>query len=735
MRIEELYIKGFGKWQDATFRFSPGINLFAAPNEAGKSTLLQALFAALYGMKRDYVKTTRYLPEYEKYRPWHQGEYETVITYQMSGKTYRLHRTLQKEREQARVFLLPEWTELTDVYHEDRRKERDFIERHLGLTRSLFTDVTWIRREPLASGEHLLPALQGDAEGDEAAPLVRRILDELEREANGIGKKERAENTLLGKAAALAAQKEQELLHARSVWNEVSQLTRQIAEWEEEKRVQEQRKKRLQQRKERALQQVAALQERWQQSYAAPDEAKWEWWEETAFSPKERLIHQQARQALAELHADGHNDRTDPNSQEERQAEWERLTADYELGLRLRRDWETAHLQLARTAATAMSASAGARRQRARAKQSGWPAYPVWLWVAACLFAGMGAISFLFAEWGKGTVAFALAVLAAWFGAITSRKRAGGAQEQPMAPEWQQWQQEAGRLDAELARLLGRWGAADWDSFLALRETMRDQLQAFSAERFRTQASRREEAAAILRDWGERVRECLTEEQKKWEQELEACRDEEAQREQRLQELREQIARANGQLQAHEGISLAKAQSEYEAAVREVKQLQIKREALKLAGDTLREAATAWNRDLSAAVSGRASQLMAQISGGAYRDVRLHPQEGFRIRLLEPRSQQVLEQEQCSTGTQDQLYFAQRLALFLHVSAQTEPLPLFLDDHFVHYDQKRLEQALRYLAALGEEHQVFLFSCTERERRFLEPLLAASERHTFHSLG
>ena len=731
MNIEELHVKGFGKWRDVTFRFAPGINLFAAPNESGKSTLLQAIFASLYGMKRDYVKTTRYLPEYEKYRPWHQAEYETVITYQLSGKTYRLHRTLQKEREQARIFLLPDWTELTDVYQEDRRKERDFVERHLGLTRSLFTDVTWIKREPLASGEHLLPVLQGSGEAEEATPVVRQILEELERETGAIGVKERAENTLLGKAASLAAQKEQELLQAQAAWSEVSQLTRQIAVWEQEKSAEEQRKKRVQRKKQQALEREAVWRERWQQSYVDPDEQGWEWWETTALSPKELSIHKQAREELARVTAGKNEELSDWKDQHHLHSEWEQISADYQRGLELRRERETAHQQLVLSSASETLPDVGGRRQRVQQRRS----YAPWLWIAAWLFTGMSATSWLFQEWTNGAVLFAVAVLSALLAVIASRKPLGSGQSRRKPSEWQQWQQEAERLDAAIAQLLQKWGAKDWESFLEVRDAMRDQLHAVALQQSSTQVGRQEETAAIVRKWAEGVREFLLEEQQEWQQELQNCQEEELQIEQKLQQLREQIARARGQLEARDGISLAKAQSEYEAALLGVKQLQMRREALKLAADALREAATTWNRDLSRAVSAQASQLMEWITGGVYRDVRLDPREGFRVRLLEPQSQQVVEQEQCSTGTQDQLYFAQRLALFAHVSNQTEPLPLFLDDHFVHYDQKRLEQALRCIAELGEQHQVFLFTCTDREQMFLQPLFADSNRHAIHRLA
>lgn len=728
MRIEELHVKGFGKWQDALFRFAPGINLFEAPNEAGKSTLLQAIFAALYGMKRDYVKTTRYLPEYEKYRPWHLGEYETIITYTLAGKTYRLHRTLHKEREQTRLFLLPDWTELTDVYHEDRRKERDFLERHLGLTRTMFTDVTWIKREPLSASEHLLPALKGDAEADDATPVVRQLLEELEREAGAIGVKERAENTLLGKAASLAAQKEQELMQAQSMWQEVAQLTRQIADWEAQKSAGEQRKMRVQRKKELAVQREAAWQERWRRSYVLPDEQGWAWWMETAASEAERALHERSKAAITDA-------LKEPNPalhdrEQEIQAQWEKVNADYQRGLQIRREWENAHFQLAQ-AAVSQAATGGRRSQRSRARKS----YTTWFFAIACLFAGMGAISLMFAEWTNGAVACALAVLSALIALAARRRQSGARTKERGLSEWETLHGETERLGDQLAQLLQVWGVADWDSFLQMREKLREEHHANELAKSAVQAGSQERADAILRDWGERLRECLNEERPQWEQELQASEDELQQAEQEFQHLREQIARAQGQLEARDGVSLAKAQSEYDAAVREVRELQMRREALRLAGDTLREAAATWNRDISAAVSDTASQVMTQLSGGVYQQIRLDPREGFRIRLLEPKTRQVLEQEQFSTGTQDQLYFAQRIALFTHFSEQTEPLPLFLDDHFVHYDQQRLEQALDYVAMLSEQHQIFLFTCMQREGAYLQPLLSSANRHALHRLA
>lgn len=738
MRMDELQLKGFGKWEDASFRFAPGINVFAAPNEAGKSTLLQGIFAALYGMKRDYVKGARYLPEHEKYRPWYQGDYETIITYHLAGKSYRLHRFLQKEREQARIFLDPEWTELTDIYMEDRRKERDFLEKHLGLTRSLFTDITWIRREPLFAAEHLMPSL---ARADEANPAVNNMLAELDRDLTAIGKKERAENTLLGKAGALVAQKEAELANAESAWRIISQLTQQIADWEMERQELEQERNRLQQRKHRVSTRELAWQERWQKSYSFPaDTDAWEWWERTATSLEEQQIHREAMEALTHVLAFQLEDTVEilPTFDWEK----EKLQADYGKGVQLRKRWEEAHQQLAKLAAATMTA--GTRRQdRQMEGQKKQQRSPVWMWGSAGLLAVMGFISGGTDQATLSVILLALAAVVVGMAWIQTRSVAKAGERSSGTPtatdlttqEWERQQEELTALDAELNQLIGAWGVKDWEGFVEKRDALLSSLSSRESSQLKAQLSQKQEEEQIMTRWGERLRAVLEQEKSVLEREQAAWGAEWELIEERVQHIREQIARANGEVAAHDTVSVAKAKGEYDEAVAGLRQLQQKREALQVARDTLQEALAEWNRDVSPGVNEQASQVLAQITGGAYRDVRLDPHERFAVRVLEPSRQLVLEQEQCSTGTQDQLYLAQRLALLQHVSQQSEPLPLFFDDHFVHYDEARLQRTLEYLVERSQEHQIFLFTCQEREKKILEPLLGVSNRHLVHTLG
>lgn len=731
MKIEELVLRGFGKWQDATFRFAPGINLFYAPNESGKSTILQGIFAALYGMKRDYVKSARYLPEYEKYRPWQSGSYETIISYKLAGKTYRLHRQLTKEREEARLFLDPEWTEMTDLYLEDRRKERNFIEKHTGLTRSLFTDLTWIRREPLQAAEHLIPTF---TTAEEANPAVQQILAELDREVALIGKKERAENTLLGKAATKVAQKEQEKENAKAAWRTISQLTLQIAEATEECQQLEQRRSRLQQRLERSTGQAKALQERWQRSHAPASQQDWAWWEQTARSEAELAIHEEARRGFTQV-----NMPTDAVQQGD-----ERLIPlqhDYEKGTQWLKQREALHIRLATLAVSALSTSprSTASRSSRQGNQAKRKRGAVLMWGGAGILSVLGGIGFVSGHPVLGGISVTAALLLSGFGVFLLRVKesTGGAKQaadHDAVQESQRVQEEIASLDAELATLVQRWGASNWDTFLERREELLKSTRKQQSEQLLSEMAKTKQEADLTASWGEALRTLLDQEKNALETEQGKLRIEMVEIEERLQELREQIARGNGEMAVHESLSLSRATNELEEAQAALRQLQNKRDALQLAREMLQESVGEWRRDSTPAVNQQASEIIEHITGGAYRDVRLDPRDGFAVRLLEPTKQMVLEQDQCSTGTIDQLYLAQRLAL-VHHAKQSEPLPLFFDDHFVHYDEERLRRTLEYVAMLAQEQQVFLFTCHERELRMLEPLLRQGNRHAVHRIG
>lgn len=192
MIVRQLFIRGFGKWENATFTFSPGFNLIEAPNEAGKTTLLEALLAALYGLKRDYVSQRKYLPQYERYKPWTAKTYGTVVEYEVLGQVYRLERNLDRQKDESRLYLLPEMADITRQYPQDKRRERNFVEGQIGLNRTLFEQVAVLHPLPVEHADHLLDHLRGlSAFGDETS--VAPLVEALEREIRAIGKTDRGQ--------------------------------------------------------------------------------------------------------------------------------------------------------------------------------------------------------------------------------------------------------------------------------------------------------------------------------------------------------------------------------------------------------------------------------------------------------------------------------------------------------------------------------------------------------------
>lgn len=70
MKLLEMTLKGFGRLRDVQFDFHPKINIIFGPNEAGKSTLQQALIALLYGFYDNNRALQREQEQHAQYRPW-----------------------------------------------------------------------------------------------------------------------------------------------------------------------------------------------------------------------------------------------------------------------------------------------------------------------------------------------------------------------------------------------------------------------------------------------------------------------------------------------------------------------------------------------------------------------------------------------------------------------------------------------------------------------------------------
>ncbi|MFD0674263.1 AAA family ATPase [Cohnella sp. GCM10027633] len=103
-----------------------------------------------------------------------------------------------------------------------------------------------------------------------------------------------------------------------------------------------------------------------------------------------------------------------------------------------------------------------------------------------------------------------------------------------------------------------------------------------------------------------------------------------------------------------------------------------------------------------------ASAYLRQMTGGAYERI-VAPDDRSAL-LAETANRQLLDSAFLSRGTQEQLYLAMRFAL-CDAASRDNPLPLLLDDLFVHFDEKRLRNTLPVLETMAEGRQLILFTC------------------------
>ena len=111
------------------------------------------------------------------------------------------------------------------------------------------------------------------------------------------------------------------------------------------------------------------------------------------------------------------------------------------------------------------------------------------------------------------------------------------------------------------------------------------------------------------------------------------------------------------------------------------------------------------------------SKTISEITNGKYTNVRFNDDIGL---IVEVENGNYMSLSRLSVGTIDQLYLSLRLAMVEDLSE--EKMPIFLDEAFAYYDTERLQNILKYINERFSDHQIILFTCTNREKECLEDL-------------
>lgn len=718
MRIEEIHLNGFGKWENARFQFGTGINLIVARNEAGKSTLLEAMIALLYGLKKDYVKKAIKREEWQRYLPWSTQAYGGKITYCIAEQRYILERDLLSD--EHRLYDAELLRDLSKEYPMDARKERSYVANHIGITRSLFEEITRIGMIGIDHQQQMVEWLHQQMGGnEEVAASYQDVFSLLEQKRREIGKGDTGKDTRLAQANNKLKIAKEQLDHATRGMSHLRQLEERSRELEAELR-------HIQSQADLALDSYIEV-EQWQRE------------REQALLSKQQM--ERYLQDIERLHV-------------EEDVIWEQLgnelqhTGDARQHLllfdrlqnernKLEEDIEQCNENMSRLDEEITSyerllpqlLEQQRDKEIRKAKKKRWQRVRVIAYITALLGAGM----ILSAPWYFGVGMWVIAVLLFMLSFLSTARPTPQMDldywsVQERLQQCQQEREELYRTRLQLERkgtlyreqeiLHGqlRQIVIRKQELLQHIHVTREVDRRFVERWIVVSRSDRYNEELLIEDWVNRIKRIHEEIEQ-----LTFMIEQHHHRYKEQEQLKRELAHLEGEMKSYQSISLEEMENRYDHALAEKEEWERKRGIIDLAGQLFRETIDEWNRIISPDLNKRASEIFSALTLGRYDHVRADPSDHFRLRVVESGHHAIREEAQLSRGTEQQLYLALRLALVDQYSKQQQ-LPIFLDDSFTHYDDKRLEQALRVLDQLSDKHQIFLFSCQSREEKMMDQL-------------
>jgi DNA repair protein SbcC/Rad50 len=221
MILERLEITGFGCLHEVSEELHPRVTVIAGRNESGKSTLLRAVRAALYGIDAGGQGRAVDRSDWARFEPWTRGAYGLALTYKLDdGRRIRVARRLDTREQSVQVLELG-GSELTDELRSGRAVTPGRF--HLGIDEAVFCATAWLGDDGLridaAEGarqragqlQEAIERLADTRRGVTAAQALGRLREAMDR----VGSERRATSPL-GVATARLRALERMLADARA---------------------------------------------------------------------------------------------------------------------------------------------------------------------------------------------------------------------------------------------------------------------------------------------------------------------------------------------------------------------------------------------------------------------------------------------------------------------------------------------------------------------------------------
>lgn len=687
MKVEELSLRNFRRFRQASFSLGEGINVIKGPNESGKSTMLQALLAALYWKVDSNRKDVRDCVSWGE-----KGGFLLELKGEAEGQSF----TLLKDFSSKSVRL--QWG---DIKTSDGAEIEDCIRRWLGLgSETAFRSTAGIKQDEVseiaAGRKELSESLQATMTGSEGGKDALQAWESLGKELGELLRGTRSP----AKNPGTMARVEDEIRRKEASREELARVV-------EGRAAARRRLDEIAEEVDELTSRLEALESLARDSIERADIED----DIEDFHRRYNSLESAAR-LIREDEALRHEEQT-------RYGNLKRMLRD-------RRE-ELGELELRR--AGIVEGSNIMKRKLEEARRPPYEAWAPYLAVVALtlVLVGLAGIALSPAMLFVSLAGLALGAVALLPGRYLIFLKKGrditGLKEQ--VKELEDTDRE---LAARAERIIAEAGCESADDFthlklgylelLASRKEIADKLEVLvpdgniagveeGARRLATEVSLRERRLKELRGLAVDP------------QQLQGILREKEGLRARLDGLKEERIRLEVAL-SEEGVEEEKlqAEEELEFLYQRRSRLARKAEALELAMKWLEEATGETLSSAARHMETLIGQYMGRITDNRYFQVRVD-EGSFALRVWSDEKAEEIDPVVLSRGTVDQLYLAARLSLVDIICDNRRP-PLLLDDPFVTFDDRRLARAMEVLRDFSRGQQLIIFTCGDHYDQYAD---------------
>jgi uncharacterized protein YhaN len=782
VKIKTLHLIAFGKFKQTTIELDDGFNLIYGPNEAGKSTIQAFIEGMFFGFYKPYRKRRTYSEAYAQYKPLYSDQYRGAMIYvDEMGREIRIERDFLKERDGVRLFDNITGEDITETFPYDNITKQYMPLGYQSINSSIYNNTVNFRQMASKTNADLAREINDkliDMANNDSDISVHQVIDYLDQKKKAIGTF-RATKSNYGMAVRNRSDLEDKLeiseekyqkirLNQRKIMDyreEVKRLTREqedIAASEERQKVQaiEEQKDKLQKIKEEgeALEKELAAYQADAEKYNIATYNRLQMLEDDRSQLKRQIDRYEQQIRDIDQHIESGQKKADRLRAKVRHYNALQVERDQE-------DLKRIQSQYSRT------------EKKVERQNESLPLFERHPISAGASIAGLavGILVLLLSLFNPSHVlptgaaigfAAAGAVIAVFFGLAfyAAHRRSARLAETAASFDPQdriathlsilmERYHEPRDLDALKAQMnaildaFDRLTAADQD--LSNLTVQKQSLEA-QIESYRDKIDKDQQAIEeVLKPLGisrlEDYRQGLDHERKALDIQAKIAANHQLysdlegenyirvssesdlfqQGKQRKRAVKRSIASAQREMARLEGENQTLADEVDSPVVLREKidginaQIAAYEEEIRacdMAESFFMRYQKETHRSQAGSLNERIGNILKKITN-KYREVRID--DKLNIKVLDPQTSNLIDLNQLSGGTIDQIYFALRFGIREIVDEQ-RVLPFILDDPFVQYDDKRRKEGMLFLSRVAKDDQVILLTCSQNEKQILD---------------